>query len=169
MLKTCTPVNTSWLVRSSGFMVVAWLLAASCTAPQNKQTKNDQVGRAASDSVAAAIRNGFSWAKAESTATVKPPVLVSHVFIPRFPTTKMFGVWALDLTAPHADFWLDAESFYLAEEEEEGNRPYVIEDDSIKIFYKSYTSKGRIVRATGDTLVLRLNGGEEMEYMRWRE
>ena len=158
------------LTRSTRIVgLLAGLLASACTARQTPQTKNDQVARATSDSVAAAIRQGFSWTQAESTATVKPPVQASHVFYPRFSTAKLFGVWALDLTAPHADFWLDPEFFYLAEAEEEGNRPYVIEDDSIKIYYKSYTAKGRIVRATGDTLVLSVNGGEDATYFRWKE
>ncbi len=158
-------------MRSPLFLTLLWIFVASCTAPQNKQVKSDQVARAASDSVALAIRQGFSWAAAESSVVNKPPppVLNSRIINPLFPPEKLFGIWAIDLSAPHADFWLDEDAFYLAEADEEGNRPYIIDEDSIKIYYKNFTARGKIVRATGDTLVLHFNEGEESCYLRWKE
>ena len=125
--------------------------------------------RATSDSVAVAIKQGFSWSQAESTVVNKPPVRITKIINPRFPINNLFGIWGLDPTAPHADFWLDADSFYLAENDEEGNRPYLIEDDSIKIYFKNLTAKGQIVKATGDTLVLRIDEGNDDVYLRWKE
>jgi hypothetical protein len=159
------------VIRNRLFLTLLWLLGFSCTAPQNKQVQSDQVARAASDSVAAAIRQGFSWAAAESIIVnkPKPPVLVSRIIDSKFPPKNLFGIWVLDRTAPHADFWLDADAFYLAEADEEGNRPYLIELDSIKVYYKYFTARGKILKATGDTLVLHFNEGEESCYLRWKE
>ncbi len=171
MSKTRTPTHKSRLMRNRGFGVLAWLLAASCTAPQNKQVRTDQVVRATSDSVALAIKQGFSWSQAESTVVNKPPprILTSRIVNSRYPVNKLFGIWVLDLTAPHADFWLDEDSFYLAENDEEGNRPYLIEEDSIHIYFQTQKAKARIVKATGDTLILRIDGGEDNVYLRWQE
>lgn len=152
-------------------MLWAGLLASACTARQTPQIKNDQVARATSDSVALAIKQGQTWATAESTVVnrPKPPVIESRIEYPRFPVERLLGFWVLDLSAPHADIWLDEDWFYAAETDEEGNRPYVILDDSLKVYYKNYQMKARIVRATGDTLVLRINEGEDATYLRWRE
>lgn len=163
--------DASRLVNSNVLTALVGLLAFSCTVPQNKQVRTDQVVRATSDSVAAAIKQGVSWTQAESTVVnkPKPPVLISRIIDSKFPISNLFGIWVLDRTAPHADFWLDQDSFYLAANDEEGNRPYLIEDDSIKIYFKTLTAKGRIVKATGDTLVLRINEGEDDVYLRWQE
>ena len=152
-------------------VLLVGLLAVSCTARQTPQVKYDQVGRTTSDSVAAAVQKGLTWATAESTVVnrPKPPVQESRIEYPRFPVERVFGIWAVDLTAPHADIWLDKEGFYAAEADEEGTCPYVLFDDAMTIYYKNYTAKARIVRATGDTLVLRINEGEEVTYLRWRE
>ena len=158
-------------VSSSVLPALTCLLAFACTAPQNKQVRTDQIVRATSDSVALAIKQGFSWTQAESTVVNKPPppILTSRIINSKYPVDDLFGIWVLDLTAPHADFWLDIDSFYLAANDEDGNRPYVIEDDSIKIYFKTSTAKGRILKATGDTLVLRINDGEDATYLRWPE
>ena len=147
------------------------LLAGACTARQTPQVKSDQVGRATSDSVVVAIEQGHTWSRAESTAVnrPKPPVLESRIEYARFPVERLFGIWVLDPTAPHADIWLDADGFYAAVTDSEGNRPYRILDDSITIYYQYYTARGRILRATGDTLVLRINDTEDATYLRWRE
>ena len=147
------------------------LLASACTARQTPQIKHDQVGRATSDSVALALKQGVTWATAESSVInrPKPPVVESRIELPRFAPEKLLGIWVLDLTAPHADIWLDEDGFYAAEADDEGNRPYRILDDSITIYYQHYTARGRIIRATGDTLVLRINDGEDATYLRWRE
>ena len=152
-------------------IALACLLAAGCTAPQTPQGRTDGVGRATSDSVAAAIRQGLTWATAESTVVNRPPppVVESRIEYSPFPPERLFGVWVLDLTAPHADIWLDADWFYAAEADDEGNRPYRILHDSLKVYYEHYVAKGRIVRATGDTLELSINGGENATYLRWHD
>ncbi len=133
--------------------------------------KNDQVARATSDSVALAVKQGVSWATAESTVVNRPPppVVTSRIEYPRFPVEWLLGIWALNLEAPHADIWLDEDWFYAEETDNEGNRPYRILDDSITIYYQNFTARGRIIHATGDTLVLRINDGEDATYLRWRE
>lgn len=59
----------------------------------------------------------------------KPPNhadIKSKIQNSKFPVEKLFGVWALDLLGPVADFQLNANSYFIPDFDGDGDMPYAI-------------------------------------------
>jgi hypothetical protein len=78
----------------------------------------------------------------------------SQVIKPVFDTKLLYKIWTLDPNGPHADFWLTEKDFYVVDYDGDGAMPYLIEQDSILIFYNDFIQKGRIMNVTRDSLVI---------------
>lgn len=88
---------------------------------------------------------------------------------PAFDTTHLFKIWTLDPDGPHADFWFKRTEFYVVDYDGNGAMPYILNQDSLTIFYNDFVQKGKIVSVSKDTLKIRWNGtGKQTEYVVWK-
>jgi hypothetical protein len=87
-----------------------------------------------------------------------------------FPVIDLFGIWTVDSKGPHADFELTEKSFYIVDYEGNGDIPYEIIDNKIKIFYPGEpVQTGLISKAQNDSLVIYWARGEYTTYVRWTQ
>jgi len=76
-------------------------------------------------------------------------------------TTKLFGTWIQDPTAPFADFHVTKESFNIVDFDGEGEMPYILEKNEIIVFYRNVGHKGIITSTKNDTLKIRWSDNEK--------
>ena len=70
-------------------------------------------------------------------------------------TTQAFGIWTQDPNGPHADFWLTAKGFLVADYDGNGHMPYILDGNKITIFYNDFVQKGTITSTENDTLKIK--------------
>lgn len=88
---------------------------------------------------------------------------------PTVDTTSLFKIWTLDPDGPHADFWLKPTEFYVADYDGDGAMPYLLNKDSLTIFYNDFIQKGKIVSVTKDTLKIHWDESERpTQYVEWK-
>lgn len=88
---------------------------------------------------------------------------------PTVDTTQLFKIWTLDPDGPHADFWFKATAFYVVDYDGDGAMPYILDRDSLTIFYNDFVQKGRIISVGRDTLKILWNESEKpTEYTEWK-
>jgi hypothetical protein len=83
-------------------------------------------------------------------------------------TTQAFGVWIQNPNAPHADFWLTAKDFLVADYDGDGHMPYILDGNKITIFYNDFVQKGTIISTKNDTLKIKWAGFDvETKYVKF--
>ena len=88
---------------------------------------------------------------------------------PTVDTTELFKIWTLDLDGPHADFWFKPNEFYVVDYDGDGAMPYLLNRDSLTIFYNDFIQKGKIVSVGKDTLKIHWNESERpTQYVEWK-
>lgn len=76
-------------------------------------------------------------------------------------TTKLFGTWIQDPTAPFADFHVSKKSFNIVDYDGEGEIPYILEKKEIIVFYRNAGHKGIITSTENDTLKIKWSDNEK--------
>ncbi|KUJ62097.1 hypothetical protein AR687_08710 [Flavobacteriaceae bacterium CRH] len=93
----------------------------------------------------------------------------SKIIESKFDLALLFGIWTYDPEGPHADFDLTKKSFYVVDYNGDGDMPYIINKDTIKVFYNDYTSVGIIQKATKDTLQINWDKNGITNYTKWKK
>lgn len=70
-------------------------------------------------------------------------------------TTEAFGIWTQYPNEPHADFWLNSESFFIVDYDGDGAMPYILDKNSITIFSDDFVQTGIIISTKNDTLKIK--------------
>ncbi|MDR6967749.1 hypothetical protein J2X31_001761 [Flavobacterium arsenatis] len=91
----------------------------------------------------------------------------STITNPAFPMKDILGIWAEDLSGPHADFELTESYFYVVDYDGNGHMPYEINTNKIKIYFPDSEQMGLIKKAKNDSLVIYCANGEFTTYLRW--
>jgi hypothetical protein len=86
----------------------------------------------------------------------------------KFDTKLLFGIWTNDPEGPHADFDLSKKSFYVVDYDGDGDMPYLINEDSIKVYYNDFISIGIIQNVTKDTLKIDWDKNGITIYSKWK-
>ena len=85
-------------------------------------------------------------------------------------TTLLFGIWTSDPNGPHADFDLTSKSFYVVDYDGNGDMPYELIDNKLKIYYNDFIQEGKIISTGKDTLKIKWNDFEDInQYVRWKQ
>ncbi len=84
-----------------------------------------------------------------------------------FSLENILGIWTTDTNGPHADFVIDTAYFMMVDHEQPAEYRYEISDDSIFVHLDGFVSKGRILGATGKTLVINWKDQGTIKYFRW--
>jgi hypothetical protein len=88
---------------------------------------------------------------------------------PTVDTTELFKIWTLDPDGPHADFWFKQTEFYMVDYDRVGAMPYLLNQDSLTIFYNDFIKKGKIVSVSKDNLKIHWDQAERpTEYVEWK-
>ncbi|MFZ6665977.1 hypothetical protein [Peijinzhouia sedimentorum] len=88
---------------------------------------------------------------------------------PKIDITKLFKIWTLDPNGPHADFWFKPTEFYVVDYDGDGAMPYLLNQDSLTIFYNDFIQKGKIVSVSKDTLKIHWDESERpTQYVEWK-
>ncbi|NLR95064.1 hypothetical protein [Flammeovirga agarivorans] len=88
---------------------------------------------------------------------------------PTVDTTELFKIWTLDPDGPHADFWLKPTEFYVVDYDGDGSMPYLLNKDSLTIFYNDFVQKGKIASVGNDTLKIYWDESERLTlYVEWK-
>lgn len=93
----------------------------------------------------------------------------SSIINPTIDTTQLFKIWTIDPDGPHADFWFKPTDFFVVDYDGNGAMPYILNRDSLTIFYNDFIQKGKIVSVSKDTLKIIWNDAESpTEYLEWK-
>lgn len=83
-------------------------------------------------------------------------------------TTKIFGIWTQDPTAPFADFHITAKSFNILNFDSENDIPYMLDKKQISFFYKGNRHTGIIISTKNDSLKIKWTDIDfETKYVRF--
>lgn len=93
----------------------------------------------------------------------------NKIINPKFDLELLFGIWTYDSQGPHADFELTKKSFYVVDYDGDGDMPYIINQDTLKVFYKDYVSVGIIKDVTKDTLKIDWDNNGIVNCVKWKE
>lgn len=103
-----------------------------------------------------------------SVANIARPA-TSKVVGSQFPLENLYGIWTYDPEGPHADFDLNEKWFYVVDYDGNGEMPYLIQQDSIIVYYNDFIARGHIKEATGESLKISWDGQEATGYVRWTQ
>lgn len=92
----------------------------------------------------------------------------SKIINSKFDLELLFGIWTLDPKGPHADFDLTKKSFYVVDYDGNGDMPYIINQDTIKVYYTDFISVGIIKNVTKDTLKIDWDQNGTTNYIKWK-
>jgi hypothetical protein len=88
---------------------------------------------------------------------------------PTIDTAQLFRIWTLDPDGPHADFRITKNEFYVVDYDGDGSMPYILNGDSLTIYYNDFIQKGRILRVTKDSLIVNWNDVDgPTGFIEWR-
>jgi len=93
----------------------------------------------------------------------------TQIVNPSVDTSNLFRIWTLDPDGPHADFWIKKEHFYIVDYDGDGRMPYLLNKDSLTIYYNDFVQKGRVLKVTKDSLTIKWDDADEPTgYIEWR-
>ncbi|MFY0605610.1 MAG: hypothetical protein JXR10_02775 [Cyclobacteriaceae bacterium] len=83
-------------------------------------------------------------------------------------TSKLFGVWTIDASFPNADFLIDKDKYYIADFDGDPYIPYILEGDSLTLFFEWGKETSRISLPTSDLLMMLNKNGLTTRYERFK-
>lgn len=85
-------------------------------------------------------------------------------------TALLFGIWTIDPNGPHADFVLSKNSYYVVDYDGDGDMPYELKGNDIKIYFKDFIQVGKILSVDRDSLKINWKNSDNAEtYVRWKQ
>lgn len=85
-------------------------------------------------------------------------------------TNLLFGIWTVDPEGPHADFQLTSKSFFVVDYDGDGDMPYELQGQKLKIYYNDFIQEGQIFTVSKDTLKIIWKDFDNVrDYVRWPE
>ncbi|MGL2987181.1 hypothetical protein ACSVH5_06255 [Flavobacterium sp. RSSA_27] len=144
------------------------LIIISCT--KKESTKKANIEKSTIDKTENRIVETVSEKNTdiENVQNIEQPKQ-SKIINPKFDSKLLFGIWTYDPEGPHADFQLTKKSFYVVDYDGNGDMPYLINKDTIKVYYKDFISVGIIKNATKDTLKIDWDENGITNYVKWKE
>lgn len=93
----------------------------------------------------------------------------NSVFQSSLDTALLFGTWTSDPKGEHADFELTESYFFVVDYDGNGDMPYELQDNNLRIYYNDFIQDGEIISVTKNSLQIRWAGFEHTNtYQRWR-
>lgn len=158
--------------------LLIFIFTTSCSNQQTTQseyserTQADSVSQGYNELANANKKETFSISDYnsdnENIENVKRPAL--STIATTLDTALLFHAWTLNPDGPHADFDFTAESFYVVDYDGNGDMPYDLIDQHLKIYYNDFIQEGEIVFISSDTMkILWADVQEPTAFVRWRQ
>ena len=106
-------------------------------------------------------------AEAEKPQNFKRQKL-SKIINSKFDLKLLFGIWTYNQNGPNADFELTKKSFYVVDHDGNGDMPYIINQDTLKVYFEDYVSVGIIKSVTKDTLKIDWDKKGIINCVKWK-
>lgn len=160
-------------------MVIAVLLLNACSSPNTRtpseETPTDTVTveQSGASEPTLELNTTLEQETEEEYVLAEDPATFDSTGKPSRPefrnlqvdTAELFGVWTQDLSYPTAEFILSKEDYYIADYDDNGSIPYIIEGDLLTVFFEHGESTGKISQTANDTLTIIWDYGDpEQEY-----
>lgn len=85
-------------------------------------------------------------------------------------TKKLFAIWTNDPNGPHADFEITKKFFSVVDYDGNGDMPYELIGNHLKIYYNDFIQEGEIISVDKDTLKIKWREIENVNrYVKWKE
>ncbi|MEL1243761.1 hypothetical protein AAEO56_05765 [Flavobacterium sp. DGU11] len=84
-------------------------------------------------------------------------------------TTLLFETWTLDNEGPHADFVFSPKSFFVVDYDGNGDMPYELKGNRLKIYYNDFLQEGEILSVSKDSLRIRWRDADTASYVKWKD
>ncbi|WP_420583276.1 hypothetical protein [Reichenbachiella sp.] len=82
-------------------------------------------------------------------------------------TSQLFGVWANEHSSPNAAFLIDKDKYYIADFDGDPVVPYILNGDSLTLFFEWGKQTSRISLPTPDLLIMSSENGLTSQYQRF--
>jgi len=83
-------------------------------------------------------------------------------------TSELFGVWANEHSYPNAAFLIDQKKYYIADFDGDPFVPYILDGDSLTLFFEWGEQTSRISLPTPDLLIMSSENGLTSQYERFK-
>lgn len=84
-------------------------------------------------------------------------------------TSLLFASWVSNSQAPHAEFQFSSKSFLVVDYDGDGEMPFILQDNSLKIYYNDFMQEGEIIELKVDTLKIKWKGfSKANRYIKWK-
>lgn len=151
-------------------MGVFLFVQSSCNNEQTRTSDEDALER--NDSIHQHRENTIDSSKSKSQSDVNEHVKhpISSKINTKLDTALLFGIWTIDPNGPHADFVLSKKSYYIVDYDGDGDMPYELKGNDLKIYLKDFTLEGKILSVDKDSLKINWTNSDNAEnYVRWKQ
>ena len=108
--------------------------------------------------------------KKKETIIISPELVKFKEDVVAVDLDLLYGVWASDVSDPHAEFMINTDEFYLADTDGDASYKYTLENNLLKVFYKNATQSGEIISVTKDSLKIKWGDTDTItKYVRFPE
>ncbi len=153
-----------------GLMVLGALIVAC----DKKEEKSDNVNKVAGydeltnkDSIDTFGVSEYNT-DLDSTNNIKRPNK-SQIVNSKFDTTMLFRIWVQNPDDPHATFDFNSKFFFVVDYDGDGDMPYILEKDNLKVFYNDFVQEGKIEKVTNDSLIIQWTSSDiPAKYTIWK-
>ena len=151
-------------------MSLFFIVQSSCNNEQTRTSEKDALER--NDSLHQNGENAIDSLKSKSSSGVeehvKHPILSK--INSKLDTALLFGIWTIDPNGPHADFVISKNSYYIVDYDGDGDMPYELNGNDLKIYFKDFTQDGKILSVDRDSLKINWKHSDNVEnYVRWKQ
>ncbi|MFY7672314.1 hypothetical protein ACOSP6_14610 [Tenacibaculum sp. MEBiC06402] len=98
---------------------------------------------------------------------ISPELVKFKEFMKPIDLNLFYGVWAYNISDPHAQFMINKDEFYLADSDGDSSFKYVLEDNRLKVFYEEATQVGEVISVSKDSLKIKWGNEEITNYVRF--
>jgi hypothetical protein len=155
-------------------LAIAFLFACSdqVTTSEQPQTKKDTIAHGYNELANPDKRKTFSVSDYntdnEQIENIENPS--ATIIKTQLDTTLLFGIWTTDPDGPHADFKITNKSFYIVDYDGDGDMPYELIDDKLKIYYNDFIQEGQIISVSKEHLKIRWEDNKNINtFVRWEQ
>ena len=161
-------------MRNLNILVIFFLLSA-CS-DLNSKTTNEEPSTYTVSPQHNQKRETKSKQKIEEISIVEEHIKFDSTGKPSHPvirnlqidTSKLFGVWANEHSYPNAAFSIDKDDYYIADFDGDPVVQYILDGDSITLFFEWGKKTSRISIPKPDLLIMTDEDGQTYQYRRFK-
>jgi hypothetical protein len=108
-----------------------------------------------------------AFPRKKETIIISPELVKFKELVKPIDLNLFYGVWAYNISDPHAQFMINKDEFYLADSGGDSSFKYTLEENHLKIFYNESTQSGEVISVSKDSLQIKWGNEEITKYVRF--